>query len=56
MSISVALGNAEDPSQPLLKARLEGPVADVAAAEALGQQAAGRLRELGAARYLPGVG
>lgn len=56
MSISVALGNAEDPSQPLLKARLEGSVADVAAAEALGHQAAGRLRELGAARYLPGVG
>jgi hydroxymethylbilane synthase len=56
MSISVALGNAGVPLQPLLRARLEGQVADTAAAEALGRQAAGRLRDLGAARYLPAAG
>jgi hydroxymethylbilane synthase len=52
MQIAVALGHADDPSQPLLKATLQAPVADTEAAEALGREAAERLRVAGGGRYL----
>ncbi|MBY0237410.1 MAG: hydroxymethylbilane synthase [Burkholderiaceae bacterium] len=51
--LATALGNAELPSSPLLRAQLQAAVASEAEAEALGQQAAQALREQGAARYLP---
>ncbi|MBQ0929960.1 hydroxymethylbilane synthase [Ideonella alba] len=52
MQLEVALGNAADPTQPLLRARLSGSVADTAAAEALGQAAAAQLRQQGGDAYL----
>ncbi|MBQ0942194.1 hydroxymethylbilane synthase [Ideonella sp. 4Y16] len=52
MQLEVALGNAADPTQPLLRARLSGPVADTAAAEALGHAAAAQLRQQGGDTYL----
>jgi hydroxymethylbilane synthase len=52
MQLDVALGNAADPSQPLLRARLDAAVADTAAAEALGQAAAAQLRQQGGDAYL----
>jgi len=52
LAMSVALGHAVDPLQPLLKAAVGGAVPDVAAAEALGQQAAQLLRDAGGEAYL----
>lgn len=54
LCLDAALGHAELHASPLLRASVAGAVTDVAAARALGQQAAARLRELGAGSYLPG--
>lgn len=54
LCLDAALGHAEAHRSPLLRASVAAPVADAAAARALGQQAAARLRELGAGSYLPG--
>jgi hydroxymethylbilane synthase len=55
MRLSAALGHGLDALQPLLQVDLRGAVADTAAAEALGREAAARLREAGAAGYLTAV-
>lgn len=52
LCIDVALGHAQDLVRPLLRTRLSAAVADDAAADALGKNAAAQLRELGAADYL----
>ncbi len=54
LCLDAALGHAEAHASPLLRSSVAAEVADVAAARALGQQAAERLRELGAGSYLPG--
>jgi len=54
LRLDAALGHAEAHVSPLLRASVSADVTDVAAARALGQQVAGRLRELGAGSYLPG--
>ncbi|MCZ8075395.1 MAG: hydroxymethylbilane synthase [Paucibacter sp.] len=53
--VAVALGHAESPERPLLKAQLQAEVRSDADAVALGEKAAQALRELGAADYLPAV-
>ncbi|MBB4843734.1 hydroxymethylbilane synthase [Paucibacter oligotrophus] len=53
LQLSAALGNAQHPTHPLLKTRLQGQPQTAAAAEALGLQAAQALMALGAAAYLP---
>jgi hydroxymethylbilane synthase len=55
LRLAVALGHAEQTDRALLHAVVSAPVADDAAARALGEQAAASLRDAGAARYLPGV-
>ncbi|HET9205493.1 MAG TPA: hydroxymethylbilane synthase [Burkholderiaceae bacterium] len=50
--LRAALGHAGDASQPLLQAHTRGQPADAAAAAALGEQVAARLREQGADAYL----
>jgi hydroxymethylbilane synthase len=50
--LQAALGHAGDAAQPLLKAQLRGVPADAAAASAMGEQVAVRLREQGADAYL----
>lgn len=52
MHLSVALGNAQDPAQPLLRAELTAEVSDTAAAERLGVEAAQQLRSQGGEHYL----
>jgi hydroxymethylbilane synthase len=52
LHLAVALGDGENTLLPLLQAQVQAEVADTEAAEALGRQAAARLREGGAARYL----
>ncbi|MCE4554433.1 hydroxymethylbilane synthase [Roseateles cellulosilyticus] len=54
LCLDAALGHAEAHASPLLRASVAGDVTDVQAARALGQQAAARLRDLGAGSYLPG--
>ena len=54
LCLDAALGHAELHTSPLLRSGVAADVTDVAAARALGQQAASRLRELGAGSYLPG--
>jgi len=54
LCLDAALGHVEAHTSPLLRASVAGQVADVEAARELGQQAAGRLRDLGAGTYLPG--
>ena len=54
LCLDAALGHAEAHTSPLLRSSVAADVGDVAAAQALGQQAAARLRELGAGSYLPG--
>ncbi len=54
LCLDAALGHAEAHASPLLRSSVAAEVADVATARALGQQAAERLRELGAGSYLPG--
>jgi len=53
LCLDAALGHAELHASPLLRASVAADVADVDAARSLGQQAAARLRELGAGSYLP---
>jgi len=53
LRIAVALGDPDATDRPLLRATVSGPVADDAAAVALGQAAAAQLRTLGADGYLP---
>jgi hydroxymethylbilane synthase len=55
LQLHAALGDAEAPSRPLLRAQAQGAVADAAAAEALGAQAVAALRAQGAASYLHGA-
>jgi hydroxymethylbilane synthase len=50
--LHAALGNAAAPTQPLLRARVQGRPAGADAASALGVEVAARLRELGADAYL----
>jgi len=52
LHVAVALGDGQDTTPPLLRASAQGAVVDAAAARALGEQAAERLREQGAAAYL----
>jgi len=52
LQLTAALGNAEQPSLPLLKASVSAAVTDDAGAHALGQQAAAALQAQGAAGYL----
>jgi hydroxymethylbilane synthase len=52
LRLLAALGDARDVSRPLLRVRLEAPVADDAAARALGGAAPARLGQAGAASYL----
>jgi len=54
LCLDAALGHAEAHTSPLLRSSVAADVGDVAAARALGQQAAERLRDLGAGSYLPG--
>jgi hydroxymethylbilane synthase len=54
LHLDAALGHAEAHASPLLRSHVNAEVSDVQAARALGQQAAARLRELGAGSYLPG--
>ena len=53
LRLDAALGDAEQVTRPLLRTRLRAAVADEAAARALGEQAAARLRSAGAGSYLP---
>ncbi len=52
LQLTTALGNAEQPSLPLLRASVAAAVTDDAGAHALGQQAAAALQAQGAAGYL----
>jgi hydroxymethylbilane synthase len=53
LHLKAALGDGERVERPLLKVDLQAPVADDAAARALGEAAAAQLRTLGADGYLP---
>jgi hydroxymethylbilane synthase len=53
MRLDAALGDGTSPTRPLLRTRLKAPVADEAAARALGMLAAEQLRAAGAGSYLP---
>ncbi len=50
--LSTALGDGQDTARPLLRATVQGAIADEGAARALGELAAAQLREQGAAGYL----
>jgi hydroxymethylbilane synthase len=52
LRLDAALGDAQDPLRPLLRTRLQAPLADEAAARALGVEAARQLRAAGADGYL----
>ncbi len=52
LRLDAALGNAEQPTQPLLRVRVGAAVTDEAGARALGAQAVAQLRAAGAAGYL----
>ncbi|CAN7467914.1 hydroxymethylbilane synthase [Rhizobacter sp. LjRoot28] len=53
LQVSVALGDPESTTRPLLRAETSGSAADESAATALGVKAADLLRAQGAASYLP---
>jgi hydroxymethylbilane synthase len=53
LRLDAALGDAADPTRPLLRTRRSAAVTDEAAARALGIEAADDLRTAGAATYLP---
>jgi hydroxymethylbilane synthase len=53
LRLDAALGDGAQPTRPLLKSRVEAPVADETAARALGARAVAELRAAGAAAYLP---
>ena len=50
--LDAAIGHPERPAEPLLRVAVQGPAPDTASAAALGEAAAARLREAGAASYL----
>jgi hydroxymethylbilane synthase len=52
LALQAAIGHPERPAEPLLRVSVHGVAADAAAASALGEAAAARLREAGAAGYL----
>jgi hydroxymethylbilane synthase len=52
LRLDAAIGHPERPSAPLLRVAVQGAAADADAATALGEAAAARLREAGAASYL----
>jgi hydroxymethylbilane synthase len=52
LQLDAALGDASEPTRPLLRARVEAETGDVAGAEALGAAAVAALRARGAADYL----
>jgi hydroxymethylbilane synthase len=52
LALRAALGHPERTDSPLLRASVNAPVLDAAAARALGEQAAASLREQGASAYL----
>jgi hydroxymethylbilane synthase len=52
LQLSAALGHPGNPSAPLLRVTLEGPVAQAEAAEAMGRQAAQALVQQGGSAYL----
>ena len=52
LSLDAAIGHPERPSAPLLRVAVQCAVPDAAAATTLGEAAAARLREAGAASYL----
>lgn len=52
LALTAALGHGQDPLRPLLRVQLHAEVADTAAAEALGREAAAQLRGAGADDYL----
>jgi len=54
LQLSALLGHAAQPARALLRAQVQGQPGDADAASRLGEQAAARLRELGAAEYLAG--
>jgi hydroxymethylbilane synthase len=56
LQLQVVLGDGEQPQRPLLKAQVAAPVADAAAARALGSRAAEALCAQGAGDYLPEAG
>ena len=56
LELSAALGHPQTPAAPLLRVDERAAVASDAAARALGEQAAGRLRAAGAAAYLGAAG
>ncbi|MEF7613613.1 hydroxymethylbilane synthase [Aquincola sp. MAHUQ-54] len=56
LQLDVALGHPEDTRQPLLRARVQGRVADDAAAVALGDAAARQVSEQARPGYLPDAG
>ena len=53
MHLDAALGDGNEPTQPLLRAHRSAAIDSEAAARALGEQAAADLRAVGAGRYLP---
>lgn len=53
LRLDAALGDPGTPQRPLLHTRVAAAVADEAAARALGEEAAARLRAAGAGSYLP---
>jgi hydroxymethylbilane synthase len=53
LHVHAALGDGEQPRRPLLQVRLQAPVADDAAARALGERAAAELLAQGGDSYLP---
>jgi hydroxymethylbilane synthase len=52
LHLDAALGSAAQPSRPLLRAQVQATPSDADAATRMGEQAAARLRDLGAASYL----
>ena len=55
LTLDAALGDAQELTRPLLRVRVAAPVADEAAARALGARAVAELRAAGAAGYLAGA-
>jgi len=55
LTLDAALGDAQQLTRPLLRVRVAAPVADEAAARALGARAVAELRAAGAAGYLAGA-
>ena len=53
LQLSAALGDAAQPTQPLLRSQVSAAVTDEAQARALGARAVAQLRAAGAASYLP---